>query len=384
MSKSLQAIVKWPGGKTLEAKKILPLIPSYSGRFIDPFVGGGAIYFVSQSKRAAINDLSEELIALYRYIQQGNNEFFHAIYELDHIRCSLCKIIEDDTIKFVSWFDFFSEGVFSQQELKGKITNWVSGQRHRLDKFTYDGIEKRGFSEELIKNFSRKLSRMKKLSEENGGLDNADIIENIETAIHSAFYMYVRHLYNNSERLNLSKALAIAIFYYIREFCYSSMFRFNNDGHFNVPYGGMAYNTKDFNSKIYRIQQPIYQEYLAGAKIHNTDFSEFFELISPQNNDFIFLDPPYDSDFSTYDGNSFEKEDHERLADFMVKTSANFLMVIKNTDFVMNLYGAISNVQVQVFDKKYMVSFQNRNDKRAKHLIITNYPLPVPVTPRMF
>ena len=189
--------------------------------------------------------------------------------------------------------------------------------------------------------------------------------------------MYVRHLYNYANDLNLTPASSISTFYYIREFCYSSMFRFNKDGKFNVPYGGMAYNTKNFYSKICRLQLPIYQDYLGWADIHNTDFEEFFQRISPDKNDFIFLDPPYDSDFSTYDGNSFGKKDHERLANFMATTSANFMMVIKNTKFVMDLYGGISGVQFQVFDKKYMVSFQNRNDKRAKHLIITNYPLPV-------
>ncbi len=377
MSKTLQAIVKWPGGKISESEIILPLLPHYQGRFIDPFAGGGAIFFAAKAKKAAINDLSVELVSLYRYIQSGDENFFQAIHYLDRIRRSLSNVVDGDMAIFLTWFEDFIEGKISEEELKVRINKWVKIQNPRLVNFTYEQIEAELFAKEVFNNLSRKMLRMEKLSVENGGLQVADIIDNIETAIHSAYYMYIRHLYNYANELELSPALTIATFYYIREFCYSSMFRYNKDGKFNVPYGGMAYNTKNFFAKICRLQRQVYQDYLGHTEIHNRDFAEFFQDIAPIEDDFIFLDPPYDSDFSTYDGNSFSKEDHERLADFMGKTVANFMMIIKNTDFVMKLYGNIPGVQVQIFDKKYMVSFQNRNDKRAKHLIITNFPLPM-------
>ncbi|MBC8333968.1 MAG: DNA adenine methylase [Anaerolineales bacterium] len=384
MAETIKAIVKWPGGKISEAEKILPILPRYKGRFIDPFVGGGSIYFASQAQNAAINDRSEELIALYIYIQQGEKKFFQTIHRLDDIRRSLCNMIEGDTDDFLAWFNSYILGNISKEELNTQVKSWVKNHESKLSEFTFEQIETSVFYNEIFKNLTRKLFRMQKLSEENGGLKDTDIIDNFETAFHSAFYMYVRHLYNYASDLELSHSLTIATFYYIREFCYSSMFRYNNDGIFNVPYGGMAYNSKNFFSKISRLQKPIYQEYLRHTEIHNRDFSEFFKVISPNVDDFIFLDPPYDSDFSTYDGNSFDKEDHERLASFMTKTKSNFMMVIKNTDFIMNLYSNIPGVKTQIFDKKYMVSFQNRNEKRAKHLIITNYSIPKPTAPQLF
>lgn len=380
MTETLQAIVKWPGGKISESEIILPLLPTYMGRFIDPFVGGGAIYFATHAKQAAINDLSEELIALYRYIQSGDKDFFNAIHFLERIRHSLGDVIDGDMARFLAWFDDFVKEMISKEELKTKVRNWVKTQEPRLAIFTYKQIEAEIFYNEVSINLSRKLLRMEKLSIENGGLHVDDIIDNIETAIHSAFYMYVRHLYNFANHIGLSPAETIATFYYMREFCYSSMFRYNQDKKFNVPYGGMAYNTKNFYAKICRLQLDIYREYLARTDIYNLDFAEFLNNISPNEDDFIFLDPPYDSDFSTYDGNAFGKEDHKRLATFMTNTTTKFMMVIKNTDFVFDLYGTIPNIQVQIFDKRYMVSFQNRNDKQAKHLIITNYPLPIPTS----
>jgi DNA adenine methylase len=50
----------------------------------------------------------------------------------------------------------------------------------------------------------------------------------------------------------------------------------------------------------------------------------------------VFLDPPYDSEFSTYAKNEFDKDDQARLAEYLIKEcKANFMIVIKNT----NVYG---------------------------------------------
>jgi DNA adenine methylase len=48
------------------------------------------------------------------------------------------------------------------------------------------------------------------------------------------------------------------------------------------------------------------------------------------------------------------------------------MMIIKNTDFIFNLYDQ-KGLNINSFDKKYLVSFMNRNDKDVEHLIITNY-----------
>ena len=48
------------------------------------------------------------------------------------------------------------------------------------------------------------------------------------------------------------------------------------------------------------------------------------------------------------------------------------MLVIKNTLFIQKLYGN-ANLNIKAFDKKYLVSFQDRNNRDAEHLIITNY-----------
>ena len=112
------------------------------------------------------------------------------------------------------------------------------------------------------------------------------------------------------------------------------------------------------------------------------DFEDFFHAHVPEAEDFVFLDPPYDTEFSTYARNEFGKEDQTRLASYLIQECrASFMLIIKNTDFIRGLYPAgraTANgraLYVSKFDKKYVVSFQDRNDKDVEHLLITNYPL---------
>ncbi|MGB8348620.1 MAG: DNA adenine methylase, partial [Ktedonobacteraceae bacterium] len=96
---------------------------------------------------------------------------------------------------------------------------------------------------------------------------------------------------------------------------------------------------------------------------------------TPQENDFIFLDPPYDSEFSTYAQNEFSMQDQERLASYLQKhCKARFMLVVKNTPAIFKLYDQ-KGLTIRMFDKKYLVSFQDRNNKDTEHLIITNYEI---------
>lgn len=184
--------------------------------------------------------------------------------------------------------------------------------------------------------------------------------------------MHFRHLYNEAENLNISIPFYTAIFYFIREFCYASMFRYNKSGKFNVPYGGISYNRKEFIKKINYIGSKKIKEYMENTDIYCDDFEKFLKEVEPKKDDFIFLDPPYDTEFSTYAKNEFAKNDQVRLCEYLKNTKANIMLIIKNTEFIYNLYNT-KEFKIKTFDKKYLVSFQNRNDKDVEHLLITNY-----------
>lgn len=71
-------VVKWVGGKRQLLLDIRKNIPQKIGQYFEPFVGGGAVLFHLQPKKAVINDVNSELINLYKVI-----------------RDSPCELIED-------------------------------------------------------------------------------------------------------------------------------------------------------------------------------------------------------------------------------------------------------------------------------------------------
>jgi len=70
----LTTFLRYPGSKRRMLaflSNYLPTADSISGRFIEPFVGGGAIYFHLQPTKALLSDLNPELIDLYRGISDN-------------------------------------------------------------------------------------------------------------------------------------------------------------------------------------------------------------------------------------------------------------------------------------------------------------------------
>lgn len=185
--------------------------------------------------------------------------------------------------------------------------------------------------------------------------------------------MHLRHLYNYVDKYQISQSRYSAIFYYIREHAYAAMFRFNRQGRFNVPYGGKSYNRKDMTSKIENMRsQPVINRFRS-ATLECMDFIDFFRKHRPESNDFVFLDPPYDSDFSDYDKNAFGMEDQARLACYLLEQcKGNFMLVIKATEYILSLYEG-RGLNIRSFDKKYMWTIKERNDRDVTHLMITNY-----------
>jgi DNA adenine methylase len=61
----MKPLIKYRGGKSHEIPNIAKHIPKYTGRYIEPFFGGGALYFHLEPKKAIINDINTKLIAFY-------------------------------------------------------------------------------------------------------------------------------------------------------------------------------------------------------------------------------------------------------------------------------------------------------------------------------
>jgi DNA adenine methylase len=150
------------------------------------------------------------------------------------------------------------------------------------------------------------------------------------------------------------------------------MFRFNKKGKFNIPYGGISYNRKNFRQKVTKIFSDDVIALFKNTQCSNQDFEVFLKSIEMKHDDFIFLDPPYDSEFSEYDQNSFTKNDQQRLANLLLSLPAKWMVVIKETPYIRQLYTTPS-INIKAFEKSYSYNMRGRNKRAAQHLIITNY-----------
>ena len=89
-------ILKWAGGKTQLLGELLPKVPTSYNRYIEPFVGGGAMFFALQPENGLIADSNPELINMYRQVSdnveaviqhletyQNTKEMFYRVRGLD-------------------------------------------------------------------------------------------------------------------------------------------------------------------------------------------------------------------------------------------------------------------------------------------------------------
>lgn len=259
---SLKPIIKWSGGKKDELKNILPHIPTNYSNYLEPFIGGGAVYFHLNPHKAVINDVHKELVDFYQSIKDGNL---------------------DDIYNFMT--------------------------KHPNDEETYYKV--RSYDVKTV-------------------LDNAKK------------------------------------FYYLRKTCFRGMLRYNSKGEFNIPYG--RYKTCNYED----LKNKEYENLLKKTEVYNKSFEYIFENYDDSNN-FMFLDPPYDSEFTDYGYCTFGKDEQIKLANCFKKTKIKCLMIIGKTPFIEELY---KDYIVGEYDKKYKFKLHSGrvgDEINNKHLIIKNY-----------
>ena len=258
----LLPIIKWSGGKKDEIKNFIDYIPKTYDTYLEPFIGGGAVYFHINPKKAVINDLHTELIDFYKSIKNGDSD-------------KIYKFMEEHP---------------NQEDIYYKVRSYKP----------------------------------------NNQLENAQR------------------------------------FYYLRKTCFRGMLRYNSKGEFNIPYG----RYKNFNFED--IKNKKYEKLLKNTEVLNKDFKYIFDNYNSKDN-FMFLDPPYDSEFTDYGYCTFGKEEHKKLAKCFKETNIKCLMIIGKTKFISELYNGYI---VGEYNKNYRFKLHSGrvgDEINTKHLIIMNY-----------
>lgn len=63
--------MRWAGGKTWLIKDLDKYLPQQFNRYIEPFLGGGSIYFHLNPDKAILSDLNNELIEAYTVLKES-------------------------------------------------------------------------------------------------------------------------------------------------------------------------------------------------------------------------------------------------------------------------------------------------------------------------
>lgn len=282
----LKPMIKYRGGKSRELRHLLEWVPDTFDRYIEPFFGGGALYFALAPDNAVINDLNARLMSFYDDVAD----------RYDRMRAEL-----------------------------DEIESAYESNRH-----DYEALKQ---------------------------MHPDDRVPDANEAL----YYSMRAQFNGLESTSL---LAGTLYYYINKTAYSGMIRYNSNGEFNVPYG----RYKHFNTRVITEK---HSALLQSATRMNTDFENVLAECSPD--DFVFLDPPYDSPFSDY-GNEetkdgFSENDHRRLAELFFALPCKALLVIGSTPLTESLYG--THV-VSRYSKSYAVNIRNRFKANSEHILVTN------------
>ena len=122
-------------------------------------------------------------------------------------------------------------------------------------------------------------------------------------------------------------AEAAQLFYYLNRTCFNGLCRFNQSGEFNVPFGthkSITY-TPSFSQFL-----PLFENWA----FSNSDITEL--EIEPK--DFIYADPPYDVEFTTYSAGGFNWDDQVRTAEWLAAHPGPVVLSNQATSRVVALY----------------------------------------------
>ena len=158
---------------------------------------------------------------------------------------------------------------------------------------------------------------------------------------------------------------------YLNKSCFNGLYRVNRKNEFNVPF-----NQKEKVNTYDKDNIELISLYLRNNNITilNGDFEDAVESASEK--DFIYFDPPYDSDtdtFTSYTNNGFTKDDQIRLSEVFKKLDKKGCYVMlsnHNTTLINELY---KDYNIHVIMAKRNINSNGKGRGTIEEVIITNY-----------
>jgi DNA adenine methylase len=77
----MKTFIKWQGNKSKHINKFIKYIPEFTGTYIEPFVGSGALLLKLQPKKWIINDLNKDLINIWNQVKNNPKDIIKIFTE---------------------------------------------------------------------------------------------------------------------------------------------------------------------------------------------------------------------------------------------------------------------------------------------------------------
>lgn len=206
--------------------------------------------------------------------------------------------------------------------------------------------------------------------------DNVEeLIQDLKKHQNEAEYFYeIREKDRDKEKYskmaNIEKASRIL---YLNKTCYNGLFRVNQQGEFNAPFG--KYKSPNI---INEMTLRAVSDYFNNAQISFRcgDFADAVKGI--RKGSFVYFDPPYDpvsesANFTGYDKGGFDGNEQirlKRLCDNLHKRGIHFLLSNSATDFILDLY---KDYDITIVKANRAIN--SKGDKRGKvaEVLVKNY-----------
>ena len=198
------------------------------------------------------------------------------------------------------------------------------------------------------------------------------ILDDYEIKNSKEFYYEIRNMDRDKSLYNkLSDIEKCARTIYLNKACFNGHYRVNSKNEFNVPF-----NQKEKVNTYDKDNVELISLYLRNNDITilNGDFEDAVK--SAKANDFIYFDPPYDSDtdtFTSYTNSGFNRDDQIRLSEIFKKLDKKGCYVMlsnHNTKLINELY---RDYNIHVIMAKRNINSNGKGRGTIEEVIITNY-----------
>lgn len=179
-----------------------------------------------------------------------------------------------------------------------------------------------------------------------------------------------RNVRNYAKLNNIERASRII---FLNKTCFNGLFRVNNSGEFNSPFG--KYKNPNIADEI---TIRAVSDYLNknNIRILNSDYAD--SLSNIKKGAFVYFDPPYDpvsdsSNFTGYTKNGFNKDEQKRLKDIcdkLNKKGIKFLLSNSSTDYIRDLY---KNYKIITIKAKRSINSKSNGRGDVEEVLIKNY-----------